>query len=195
VSGWEPSPIVLAAASVALLRFGHAFVRLRRRGRRDHASWSRAALFVAGIGLTTLPLVSPLEDSSLSGHMLEHLLIGDAAAALLVVAVRGPLLFFMLPPLAARSVVRRTRIRATVGSLSRPWFALVAWTAVYAAWHVPAAFDYARAHEAAHVARHLSFVVAGVLVWMQLVDPAGRKALTSAAGSCSQARCSGSGRF
>ncbi len=163
---------------MALLRFGHAFVRLRRRGRSDHAGWDRAALFAAGVALATLPLISPLEGSSLSGHMLEHVLIGDAAAALLLLAVRGPLLFFIIPPLAARSVARRAPLRAAAGLLSRPWFALTAWACAYAGWHVPAAYDYAVAHEQVHLVEHLSFVAVGLLVWTQLVDPAGRRTLS-----------------
>ena len=95
------STLVLAVAAVAALRFGHAFARLRRRGRTDHAGWDRAALFAAGLALAVLPLVSPLAGESLAGHMLEHVLIGDAAVALLLLAVRGPLLFFLLPPLVA----------------------------------------------------------------------------------------------
>ena len=180
MAGWELSPLVLGAAAVALLRFGHAFARLRRRGRRDHAGWDRAALFAAGLALATLPLLSPLAGSPLAGHMLEHVLIGDAAAALLLLAVRGPLLFFMLPPPAARAVARRAPLRAAAGLLTRPWFALAAWASVYACWHVPAVFDFALAHGWAHTAEHLSFVAAGLLVWTQLVDPAGRRALSVA---------------
>jgi cytochrome c oxidase assembly factor CtaG len=60
----------------------------------------------------------------------------------------------------------------------RPWVALAAWAAVYAGWHVPAAYDYAVAHESAHALQHVSFVAAGFLVWTQLVDPAGRRALS-----------------
>ena len=170
--------LVLAVAAVAALRFGHAFARLRRRGRTDHAGWDRAALFAAGLALAVAPLLSPLAGESLAGHMLEHVLIGDAAVALLVLAVRGPLLFFLLPPLAARSVARRAPLRRAAGLLARPWVALAAWACAYAAWHIPAAYDYAAAHEPVHAVEHLSFVAAGVLVWTQLVDPAGRRALS-----------------
>jgi cytochrome c oxidase assembly factor CtaG len=180
VSGWNVSPLVLVAAAVVSLRFARAFVRLRRRGRSDHAGWDRAVLFAAGLALAVVPLLSPLGDSSLAGHMLEHVLVGDAAIALLVVSVRGPLLFFMVPPTAARSVARRAPLRAAAGLFAQPWLALAAWALAYAAWHVPAAYDYALAHEQAHVVEHVSFIVAGALVWTQLVDPAGRHALSAA---------------
>ena len=49
---------------------------------------------------------------------------------------------------------------------------------------VPAAYDFALAHESVHVAEHVSFVVAGLLVWTQIVAPSrhgrsspGRRAL------------------
>ena len=48
-----------------------------------------------------IPLVSPLDELGdrylLSAHMLQHMLIGDAAPALILVAVRGPLLLFVIP--------------------------------------------------------------------------------------------------
>ena len=40
------------------------------------------------------------------------------------------------------------------------------------AWHVPSIYDYAAGHPLVHDLEHLSFVVAGLLVWTQLVDPA-----------------------
>jgi cytochrome c oxidase assembly factor CtaG len=160
------------------MQFGRAFVRLRRRGRSDHAGWGRAVLFAAGLALAVLPLVSPLAGESLAGHMLEHVLIGDAAVALLLLAVRGPLLFFLLPPLAARWAARRSPLRAAVAWLTRPGPALALWACAYAAWHVPAAYDYAAAHESVHAVEHVSFVAVGFLVWAQLVDPAGRRALS-----------------
>jgi cytochrome c oxidase assembly factor CtaG len=178
VKGWDVSPLVLGAALLALLQFGRAFARLRRRGRSDHAGWDRAALFAAGIAVSVLPLVSPLAGSSLSGHMLEHVLVGDLGPALLLLAVRGPLLFFMLPPLATRSVARRAPLRRAAALLVRPWVALTAWAAAYAGWHLPAAYHYALAHETAHGLQHLSFLVVGTLVWVQLVGPAGRNGLS-----------------
>ncbi len=178
MTGWDVSPLLLGAALLALLQFGRAFVRLRRRGRRDHAGWDRAALFAAGLAVSVLPLVSPLAGSSLSGHMLEHVLVADVGPALLLLAIRGPLLFFLLPPLAARSVARRGSLRRAVALLARPWVAVALWAIAYAGWHVPAAYDYALAHEPVHGLQHLSFLVAGALVWTQLVDPAGRRALS-----------------
>jgi putative membrane protein len=169
---WQAPPVVLAGTAVALALFVQGFVRLRRR-RSELVPWTRALLFAAGLGLLVLPLVSPLDEAAddklLSAHMLQHVLIGDAAAALLVVALRGPLLFFLLPPALLRPVAA---LRPLLSVAARPLVALGLWAVAIYAWHVPAAYDYAAAHPLVHDLEHLSFVVAGGLVWIQLVDPA-----------------------
>ena len=174
-SSWETPPAVLAAAVVGLVLFAQAFVRLRRR-RPDRAPWSRAFLFTAGMALLVLPLVSPLdevgEEQLLSAHMLQHVLVGDAGVALLAVAVRGPLLFFLIPPALLRPLANVRSLRALLGLLMRPFVALGLWTVALYTWHVPALYDYADAHPWAHNLEHLSFVLAGMLVWTQLADPA-----------------------
>ena len=183
-AAWSAPPAVLAASAVALVLFGRAFVRLRRRGRADHAPWNRALLFGAAVAVGTLALVSPLdavgEEYLLSAHMLQHVLIGDVAPALAVVALRGPLLFFLVPQSILRGVARVAPVRAVLGALIRPKVALGIWVAVMAAWHVPAAYDYTLANQAVHDLEHAMFAVAGILVWTQLVDPARRRELTPA---------------
>jgi len=179
---WDLEPVVLASAAVALLLFGRAFVRLRRRGRPDHARGHRAVLFVAAVAIGTLALVSPLdaagEEYLLSAHMLQHVLIGDVAVALAILAVRGPLLFFLLPAAVLRVFARSGPLRTCLGWLVRPWVALAAWAVVIGAWHVPAAYDAALGNRAVHDLEHVSFVVAGLLVWNQMLDPSGRGELS-----------------
>jgi cytochrome c oxidase assembly factor CtaG len=174
-ASWETPPTVLIGAALALVLFAQAFVRLRRR-RPEHAPWNRALLFGAGLALLVVPLVSPLDhvgdEELLSAHMLQHVLIGDAAPALLVVAVRGPLLFFLLPPFVLRPLASLRPLRAFLSVLLRPLVSLGLWAVAFVAWHVPAAYDYAAAHPLVHDLEHLSFVVAGTLAWTQLVDPA-----------------------
>ena len=172
---WETPPTVLIGAALALVLFVRAFVRLRRR-RAEHARWTRALLFASGLALLVVPLVSPLDhvgdEQLLSAHMVQHVLIGDAAPALLVTAVRGPLLFFLLPPALLRPLAAFRPLRAFLSVLLRPLVSLGLWAVAMVAWHVPAAYDYAAAHPFVHDLEHLSFVVAGTLAWTQLVDPA-----------------------
>lgn len=179
-ASWETPPALLIGAALAAVLFAQAFVRLHRR-RPDHAPWSRAVLFAAGLALLVLPLVSPLDhvgdEDLLSAHMLQHVLIGDAAPALLVVAVRGPLLFFLLPPLLLRPLAALPPLRAFLSLLLLPLVSLGIWAVAFIGWHVPAAYDYAAMHPLAHDLEHLSFIVAGTLAWVQLVDPARHRRL------------------
>jgi putative membrane protein len=179
---WNLAPLVLAGAAVALARFVDAFLRLRRRGRTDHASWPKAGLFLLGVALGTLPLISPLDEAGdtylLSAHMLQHVLIADVAPALALVALRGPLLFFFLPSPVLRRIAHSSRIRSVLAVLLRPRVSLAIWALVVGAWHIPVVYDYALTHQTTHDLEHLSFVVVGLLAWTQIVDPARRNTLT-----------------
>jgi cytochrome c oxidase assembly factor CtaG len=172
---------VLAVALAALL-FTQATVRLRRRGRPELAGWDRAALFGLGLALTLVALVGPLdriaEDDLLSVHMLQHVLIGDAAPALMIVAVRGPLLVFLLPAAVLAPLARSARVRATLSTLLRPRVAFGLWASNLAVWHVPYLYDLALRHDSVHYLEHACWVVAGLVVWTLLVDPGSHRRLT-----------------
>jgi cytochrome c oxidase assembly factor CtaG len=172
---WEAPPLLLVAAPLAALLYAQAFIRLRRR-RLDHAPWTRAVLFGAGLALLVLPVTSPLDaagdDYLLSAHMLQHVLIGDAAVALLVVAVRGPLVFFLLPPAILRPLASFRPLRAVLAFVLLPLVSLAIWAAALYIWHWPRFYDFAAAHPVVHHLEHVCFVVGGLLVWTQLVDPA-----------------------
>jgi cytochrome c oxidase assembly factor CtaG len=178
---WEPQPLVLAIAAAAAVCFFRGFAELRRRGRNDHASVGRAALFLLGLGLLVVPLVSPLDELGdrylLSAHMLQHVLIGDAAPAVLLVALRGPLLLFAVPAALLRVLGRSPFARRAGGFVGRPLVALSAWALAFGVWHIPAFYDYAASHATVHALEHTSMILAGFLVWALLVDPARRNHL------------------
>jgi putative membrane protein len=172
---------ILAAALAALL-FAQAVVRLRRRGRADLAGWDRVALFAAGLGVSVFALVGPLDrladDELLSAHMGQHVLIGDLGPALMVTAVRGPLLVFLLPAAVLARLARSGRVRAVLGTLLRPRVAFSLWALNLAVWHVPYLYDLALAHQGLHDLEHLCWLVTGLLVWTLLVDPGSHRRLT-----------------
>ncbi len=174
---WLLEPVLTALAAVAALCFARGFVRLRRRGRRDLAPWTRAVLFALGLALIVIPLVSPLDELAdrylLSAHMLQHMLIADAGPALILVALRGPLLLFAIPTAVLSTLGRSKRTRRAASWLVRPGVALAIWAAAFGAWHLPAAYDYAATHQLVHELEHASFVFAGFLVWTVLIDPTG----------------------
>jgi cytochrome c oxidase assembly factor CtaG len=182
-AGWrfEPLPLVLAVASLALVAGG--IVRLRRRGRPDLAPVSRLGLFAVAVALVLLVLCSPVgaagEDELLSVHMLQHVVLGDLAPALAVVALRGALLFFVVPPLVLRAFSRTPALRRPLAFLVRPLTSYLVWLAALVVWHVPVVYDFAAGNPVGHDLQHVSFLVGGLLIWTQLVDPARRRALST----------------
>jgi putative membrane protein len=110
--------------------------------------------------------------------MLQHVLVGDAAPGLALVALRGPLLFFFLPRALLRKISRPRWVRQLLGFLLRPRVVFAAWIVVIGAWHVPAVYDFALGHQTVHDLEHLSFIVVGLLVWAQIVDPGRRHRLS-----------------
>lgn len=159
------APYVVAA--LAAILFAQAGVKLRRRGRADLAGWDRVALFAAGLAITLVALSGPLDriadDQLLSAHMAQHVLIGDLAPALMMVALRGPLLVFFLP---APIVAPISRLLHRL----QPRVAFALWAANLAIWHVPYLYDLALRHQTLHDVEHLCWVVFGLLVWGLLVD-------------------------
>jgi cytochrome c oxidase assembly factor CtaG len=174
--------IPVIAAAVAALLFLQGIVRLRRRGRADLAGWDRMALFAAGLGVTLFALVGPLDDLAdtklLSAHMGQHVLIGDFGPALMVAAVRGPLLVFLLPAPILAPLARNRSVRTVLGTLLRPRVAFSLWAANLAIWHVPYLYDLALAHQNLHNFEHVCWVFCGFLVWTLLVDPGSHRRLT-----------------
>ena len=179
---WTPSPLVLVGGVAALVFFFQGFHRLRARGRADLAPWSRALLFCAGVAITVFALVGPVDtvgESYLqSVHMLQHVLVADLGVALTLVAVRGPLAVFFLPRGLLVPLAHTQWLRRTLAVLLTPWVSFVVWLAVIVGWHIPVAYDTALDHPPVHVLEHLSFVVAGLLVWTQIVDPTGHHRLS-----------------
>ena len=168
-------PLVLAGAALALLLYLRAWWRLRRRGRHDRASLGRLACFLGGVALAVLALVSPVdpigEQYLLSVHMLQHVLLGDSAPALILLGLRGPLSLLVVPRVVLRRIARLGWLRRVGGALLRPPVALGLWALVYACWHVPRVYDYALAHQSVHDLEHVSFLVVGLLVWALLIEP------------------------
>ena len=174
--------IPVIAAAVAALLFLQAVVRLRRRGRPDLAGWDRIVLFGAGLGITLFALIGPLDNLAdeklLSAHMTQHVLIGDLGPALMVTALRGPLLVFFLPAAILAPLARNKGVRTVLGTLLKPRVAFSLWAANLAIWHVPYLYDLALEHQKLHNFEHVCWVFCGLLVWTLLVDPGSHKRLT-----------------
>jgi putative membrane protein len=157
----DPLEICLVAAAGAL--YGRRAWTLARRGRT--VPRRRVAAFAAGLCVILLALVSPIdtigEERLFSVHMLQHLMLGDLGALLLVLGLDGRL----LQPLLRFRFVHRLRL------LAHPLVALPLWAANLCLWHVPALFDAALRNDGVHALQHSLFIAFGMLLWAALLEP------------------------
>jgi putative membrane protein len=160
---WNLDPLELSVLALAGALYWRRARTLARRGRP--VPLPRLAAFAAGLLTLFVALASPIdtigEERLFSVHMLQHLLLGDVAALLLVLGLDGRL----LRPLLRVRLVHRLRV------LAHPLVALPLWAANFVVWHLPVLFDAALRHDAIHALQHALFVAFGMLMWAALIEP------------------------
>ncbi len=129
--------------------------------------------FAAGIALALAAVATPVATVALhylvSAHLLQNVVLAEWTPALLVLGI---------PPRLAAMLARIRIVRA----LTRPFVALPIWLATYAIWHVPVAYEGALHHRVVLDVEHLSYLVAGLLLWWPVFQeepwrlPSGAKA-------------------
>ncbi len=167
-----------SAATAALLAI--AAVSYRRRAaalaRSGHpVPPGRQLSFLAGLALVAAAVLTPLAglgEERLSAHMVQHLLLGDLAALLIVAGLTGPI----LRPLLAHPLLRRLE------PLAHPLVALPLWVANLYLWHLPALYQSAQGGSPLHGLEHACFLGFGILMWMSLLGPLPRPAWFTGAG-------------
>ncbi|HEX6024270.1 MAG TPA: cytochrome c oxidase assembly protein [Solirubrobacter sp.] len=159
-AAFEFAPLQLVPALAGALLYWRRARTLRARGAQVPA-W-RQWCWYGGLALMAATLVSPLghmADELFSVHMLEHLLLADLGALLLVLGLTGPLLQPVLHALPWLRV------------FGHPVVALVAWAANFYIWHLPALYQASITNGAVHALQHMLFVGFGLSMWMALLGP------------------------
>jgi putative membrane protein len=150
-SPWSFDPNWDEAAFVLVLCGAYAW-SVRRFGAPP---W-RLACFGAGVGLVLAAVVSPIATVALqylvSAHLLQNVMLAEWAPALLVLGV-------------STAMAERTTRLPGFAVLTHPLVALPLWILLYAAWHVPPAYDAALRHAPLLRLQHLSYLVVGSLLW------------------------------
>jgi len=122
--------------------------------------------FVAGLLVIFVSLNGPIHDLSdyylFSAHMVQHLLLTLVAPPLLLAGVPG---WMLRPALAVRGIGAIARRVTRVGA------AYLIFNLVVAAWHLPPIYNTAMANHGVHIAQHLMFMAAAVLMWWPLMSP------------------------
>lgn len=169
---WSPDPGIVAMLLLGEVLYLRALAVLRGRG--VAVPWPQILWWHLGVALWVAGLLSPVDrlaEDGLTMHMVQHLLVADVAAPLLIAGARNPVLAFLLPRPALVALARRRRLRATFRTLRRPLVAIAVYGLVLYAWHFEALFEAAVRHDWAHALQHSSFVGIGVLVWSSALEP------------------------
>jgi putative membrane protein len=164
---WLPDPAILAPLALFAGIYIWRFRAARREAAGRGAGVKEAAAFSAAFIAILIALVSPLdglgEDYLFSAHMLQHVLLGDIAPLLLLLALSRVIM---------RPATRRLmRFEQALGPLANPVTGLVIWLALMYFWHVPVLYDGAVEHPLLHAVEHLCFFAAGIALWWSLIQP------------------------
>lgn len=130
---------------------------------RSVGTMRQVSFYSSVVILVAIPL-SPLgssDQNSFVSHMVEHLMIGDLGALLMVLGLTGPL----IQPLLKINVV------AALRPLTHPVFAALFWILNMYIWQIPLLFEAALNNDALHVIQHMCYFAAGFNVWMALFGP------------------------
>jgi cytochrome c oxidase assembly factor CtaG len=178
---WSADPfLAVVAIIVAVHETGLRRLAARSRPERTRQRRIRSAWFYAGLAVLLLTVVSPLDywaDDYFYLHMVQHLLLSFAVPSLIVAGAPWQPLLDALP---ARAGLRLTRLaargrriaalRALTRAATWPWTAVIAFSAVMLAWHIPVLYDLAERNEAVHIwLMHGSLLVTGVAFWLQFI--------------------------
>jgi putative membrane protein len=185
-SGFEWWLLALLAASVALYAIGVR--RLwRRAGRGRGITVAHTARFAAGWLVLCAALVSPIDTlgaALFSVHMVQHELLMVVAAPLLVLSRPFEAWTWALRPAwrkALGGVARFGPLRAAWRTCTEPIGAWTLHAVALWAWHVPALFEAALAHEGVHVAQHACFFVSALFFWWSVFSRSARRGGASVA--------------
>src|SRR5665213_4063090 len=178
---WSFDPFLVVVAVVVLAHeVGLARLRARSDPRRTRRRRWRSLAFYSGLAVLLVAVVSPIDYWSSQYffvHMIEHVLIAFAAPVLIVAGAPWIPMMFALPVKTRRKVGRyfylsvRARIFRAVGRFVRnPWVGVLSFNAAMLVWHVPRLFTLSEDNQAVHIwLMHGSFIVTGVLFWLQII--------------------------
>jgi putative membrane protein len=141
-------------------------------------TWRRGAFLLAGVAVVGVALSPPLDaatDESLPWHMVQHMLLLAVAPPLLVLGEPIRVAFDLLPARRAQQLATWLR-RPLLATLLNPVVALSLFFLIVIGTHIPAVFDTALESDPLHALEHLSYLLAGLLLWSAAIgaDPAAK---------------------
>jgi cytochrome c oxidase assembly factor CtaG len=137
----------------------------------------RLASFLSGMSLIWVALGSPLvayDHDLLTVHMIQHLLLMTFAPALILLGEPFLMFWHGLPrfgKIVFGPFFRRPLVQRFARMISRPALCWIVSASTLLAWHVPALFTLGMRSEVWHCVEQGSFLGAGFLFWLPVVQP------------------------
>ncbi|MEJ2009172.1 MAG: cytochrome c oxidase assembly protein [Acidobacteriota bacterium] len=152
---WEPSIVVGCIGLLVAYAYAARFKFSKR-----------ALLYVAGVLVLLLTLVSPLDALSdtylFSAHMVQHMLL---------ILIAPPLLLLGIPREMAQRAMRYPWVQRAEALLNKPIFAWSIGVGILWFWHWPPFYNATLASEQIHILEHLSFLVCSSIFWWPVISP------------------------
>jgi putative membrane protein len=127
---------------------------------------AKAWRFYGSLLVFYLAVGSPLDQIGerflFSAHMLQHQLLVYPAAMLFLLG---------LPVWMVDSILRSPALRRSLRVLTHPVFAAVTYALVLGTWHAPFFYEWALRNKVVHVAEHVMFFAAALVLWWPLFSP------------------------
>ena len=178
---WSFDPMLVIIAVTGLAHaVGLGRLNARSRPAAARRRNRRSTYFYGSLVVLALTISSPIDywaSDYLFVHMIEHVLLAFAFPVLLVAGAPWVPLWHVLPVRPRRVVGRflylspaAAGLRAVGRFIRRPAVAVVSFNAAMVVWHLSGPFDYGELHPEAHIwLMHASFIVTGVLFWLQII--------------------------
>jgi cytochrome c oxidase assembly factor CtaG len=164
--------MLVSSLVLLFLIYAAGLVRVwRNAGTGAGISAWEASAFAGGWLALAVALSPPLDEWSdhyLVAHMAQHELLMAVAAPLITLSAPVFAFLWAFPPALRKrglDALRREPIVSAWTTLTSPLSAFLLHFLALWIWHLPALYDYALEHEAAHAVQHLCFFGTAALFW------------------------------
>ena len=171
LASWDRGPSMLVFLGLLTIAYVRA---LRSTALPRFQRGVRLTVWLGSMLAFLLALGSPIDALGahlVSGHMVQHMLLGDAGPALAAAALTGGVGAAMARTFAFPPFTTVVRVARNV-----PIVAVICiWGVTWGVWHTTWAYEAALRSAPVHMFEHVSLLIVGVWLWVVIVDPMGAR--------------------
>jgi putative membrane protein len=180
LTAWNFYPPIVIGLLLGTIAYYLGLRQLELNGRPTPPAW-QIICYYSGLLVVAIALLGPVDsfnDELFFLHMLQHLLLMEIAAPLILlgrpvqlalkaISVKrsGPVL---------KTVLRPKSVRTILTVITAPLVAVLAFNINLVVWHVPKIYDTALKNTTVHDIEHLMFFGFAFLFWWPIIDPVPR---------------------